>query len=309
MNMQLLSPEAKQSIFLLMRKVLFRPLPDRQFVMLHYLIAKRRRLPLNNPTTFCEKLQWLKLYGGLDRYCKYVDKYEVRDFIKETIGEEYLIPLIGVWDRVEDVPFHTLPEQFVLKATHGCDYNIICRDKAQFDTGTAKKTLKKWLNESYYLMTRENQYKYIRPRIVCEQYLQDESGELRDFKIHCFNGKPEVIQVDTTRYSGHKQDEMDMNWNRLPFTFVVPHCDEVVEKPSTFDEMVQVAETLSTVAPFTRVDLYSVFGKVYFGELTFLPAGGLANAMCREHDEYMGKYLNLEDYGFSRRATPTAATK
>src|SRR3989337_4324671 len=171
------SPKNKLITFIIdevLKKGIFRFLPDKLFITFDYFITHRKIPNLQHPKTFSEKLQWIKLYGGLEKYSKNVDKYEVRNYISETIGEKHLVPFYGVWDKFEEIDFNKLQQQFVLKATHGSGYVFICKDKSSLDLKSLKKTTTKWLSENFYKSTREIQYNLCKPRIVCEKYLEDE---------------------------------------------------------------------------------------------------------------------------------------
>ena len=275
-------------------------LPDKQAIAIRYFVTMGKKLNLKNPRTFTEKLQWVKLYGGLEKFTKYVDKYEVRDFISKTIGEEYLVPLIGKWNNFEEIDFDKLPRQFVIKATHGSGYNFICKDKSSLDKHLLQETKTKWMHESFYKKTRERQYKDCSPKIICEQYLEDETGGLMDYKILCFEGKPRIIQVVTDRYIDKigNYTFMDLNWGKLPMVYegYPPNSRTVLKKPRKFKEMLEIAKNLSRNFPFVRVDLYYVDNRIYFGELTFTPAGGLEKFDPQEVDDQLGKLIDISKY-------------
>jgi hypothetical protein len=274
-----------------------RRLPDRAFARIMFFRKKKAMLRLGNPQTYSEKIQWLKIYGGLERYAKFVDKYEVRDYISRTIGSEYLIPLIGVWDKFDDIPFDTLPASFVLKATHGQGYNFICRDKAQVDLDQLRTKVNKWLGENFYTVDREPQYKNCTPRIIVEQYMQDESGELRDYKFACFSGAPHWIQVIGDRSTGTTEDMYDSQWTHLAVTEVgYPNSPRSIPKPAQLQDMWDLATKLSSKFAFVRVDLYLVDGKIYFGELTFTPANGIITYAPKETDLALGALIDLTAY-------------
>ncbi|MEI8343973.1 MAG: ATP-grasp fold amidoligase family protein [Candidatus Moraniibacteriota bacterium] len=259
-----------------LRNTLFPLLPDKQLVAVEYFIAMKKMINLKEPKTFNEKLLWLMLYGGLEKYAKYVDKYEVREFVKETIGEEYLIPMLGVWDNFRDIPFGDLPERFVLKETHGSHYNYICKDKSLINMEKSSQQFSQWLSENYYDKFREIQYKNCKPRIICEQYMEDETGELIDYKFHCFSGEPQLIEIMTEREKSLKIDLRDIFWKNVPFSFMGYLCsDKTLIKPKKLDKMIEIARLLSKNFPYVRVDLYSISDEVYFGELTFTPGNGL----------------------------------
>lgn len=292
--------ESKLVVFIIdeiIKKRILTYLSDKQYILLNYYISRKYIPKLNNPITFSEKIQWIKLYGGLEKYTKFVDKYEVRDFIRKTIGGKYLIPLIGVWEKFEDIPFNKLPRQFVLKATHGTAYVFVCKDKSSLDMNSLKKTVNKWMQENYYKMSREIQYKNCKPMIVCEKYLEDESGELTDYKFFCFNGKPHFIYIVSNRFTKQKYDFLDLNWKKIPIIYAdYPNAIQEYKKPENLHEMIEVAEKLSKSFPFVRVDLYSIKGKTYFGELTFTPANGMDTFDPPEVDYQLGTLIDLSKY-------------
>jgi len=288
-------------IYDVIKKGILRYLSDRQFIMIDYFAVYGKMPDLQHPKTFSEKLQWVKINGCLEKYTKYVDKYEVRDFISKTIGKEYLVPLIGAWDNFEDIPFNKLPRQFILKATHGSGYGFICKDKSSLNRNELEKIVAKWMRESFYKKTREVQYKDCKPRIICEKYLEDDSGGLIDYKILCFDGKPYMIEVLSDRFTGLKYDPMDLNWNELPISAKgFRKSDRKIKKPENLNKMLYVSEMLSQSMPFVRVDLYSVNNKIYFGELTFIPAGGFDIYEPPEVNYQLGELINLSRYTTNR---------
>jgi hypothetical protein len=255
-----------------------------------------KKLNLLNPSTFNEKLQWLKLHDRNPLYTSYVDKYEVREFIEKTIGKECLVPLLGVYDEVEDVDFSILPDQFVLKPTHTSGNVIICRDKTKLDLIETKKTLIKWLKREYFWYQREWPYKNIKPRIICEELLVNETQEdLIDYKILCFNGEPKCLFLCTDRrsLSGLKVDFYDLNWNPLPFERHYPKSGKLIEKPECLEELLELSKTLSRGIPFVRVDFYIVNKQIKFGELTFYPGSGLEEFSPESFDYLLGSWIDL----------------
>lgn len=253
-------------------------------------------LNLENPLTFSEKVQWIKRYGNLERFCKYVDKYAVRSYIKKTIGEEYLIPLIGVYRRTEDIEVNSLPNSFVIKSTHAARWNLIVKDKSKVNWTQAMGKMRKWLRSSYYKRRREPNYKYIIPRLVIEEKIEDVSGDLKDYKFFCFNGEPKYIQVDAFRSSNHRRDFYDTNWTKLPIRLRYRNLRKPLDKPSKLNEMIEVARKLSKDFPFVRVDLYFANEKIYFGELTFTPGNGLKKFTPTKYDHLFGEHFDLSKY-------------
>jgi len=272
-------------------------LPDKLFLKMKFRYHTGKKLNLKNPKTFNEKLQWLKLHDRRPEYVTYVDKYAVRDYIKDTIGEEYLIPLIGVYNSVDDINWSQLPNQFVLKCTHGSSSNIICTDKRKLNIKDAKSKLKKWMNKNWFWYGREWPYKNVKPRIICEKYMVDESGkELKDYKFMCFNGEVKCIFVCTNRNfpTGMNIDIYDINWNLMPFGRPDhPGTGVKIPRPRNFDKMVKYAEKLARNIPFIRIDYYEVNGHLYFGELTFYPASGFAKFVPESYDYLLGSWLKL----------------
>ena len=280
------------------KKILSHFLSDKQFIVYDYLSVFKKFPNLKNPDTFSEKIQWIKLYGGIDKYSKYVDKYEAREFISKTMGNKHLIRLYGVWDNFNEIDFNKLPNQFVLKATHGSAYNFICKDKSLLDINNLRKTVTNWLREDFYSKTREIQYKNCRPRIICEKYMADKHGDLPEFKVFCFNGKPHMIEVISNMFSPQKGDDyMDLKWNKLKISSKEsPNSNIVVPKPNNLESILDIASKLSKNFPFVRVDLYSVNNKIYFGELTFTPASGLTSFNPPEVDHQLGELIDLSKY-------------
>ncbi len=255
-------------------------------------------LNLRSPRTFNEKLQWLKLYNRKPEYTQMVDKYAVKEYVAKLIGEEYIIPTLGVWNRVEDIDFDTLPNQFVLKTTHGGGGNgvVICKDKATFNREEARKRLQQSLGSDIYRNLREWPYKNVPRRIIAEQFLVDESGvELKDYKFFCFHGKVKCFKVDFDRQIDHKANYYSPNWELMPFGEEVcpPDFSKKLCKPVNFEHMLTLASRLAGSIPFVRVDFYNVHGKIYFGEVTFFPAGGVGRFIPESWDDTMGGWIKL----------------
>ncbi len=280
------------------KRKLFSFLPDKYVVWMDYFFTFGKPPNFKNPITISEKLQWAKLYGGLEKYSNYADKYEVRKFVAKTIGKKYLIPLIGVWDKFDDINFDKLPNRFVLKATHGSAYNYICKDKTKINMPDLKKKVEGWLSENFYKKMREVQYNSIKPRIICEKYLEDESGGLIDYKIQCFNGKPFVFEVHLDRFTNHRAVFMSLKWKKLPIRMASEPSSSVgvIKKPETLSEMIKIAKRLSKSIPFVRIDLYSVKNKPYFGEMSFTPANGLFMYVPASIGKRFGKLVDINKY-------------
>ena len=252
-------------------------------------------LCLENPQTFNEKIQWLKIYDSTPLKTRLADKFLVRDWVKEQIGEQYLIPLLGVWDQFDQIDFDRLPDQFVLKANHGCGWNIIVKDKNVLDKAEAKRKMDKWLNTNFaFCNGLELHYKDIPPRIIAEAFLENEGRELYDYKIWCFNGKPEFIVFMADRHIELKVAFYDPGWNRLPFVYTFPRYEKSAPKPENLDEMLKLAEALSKDFIHARVDFYALDdGSVKFGEMTFTTASGECRWNPPEYDLIVGQMMTL----------------
>ena len=264
-----------------------------------YKLYTTRDLNLDKPKSFTEKIQWLKLYyNTTPEHTVWADKYEVRKYIEKTIGKEYLIPLLGVWETFEDIDFDALPNQFVLKTTHDSGGVVICRDKASFDKEAARKKLNKRLHTNYYWAGREMPYKNIKPRIVAEKYMIDNSSDdLPDYKLFCFNGKPEVLFYASERFNkeGHPPyfTYYDMDLNILPIQSKGHQTDARPIIIDNWEEMKRLASILSKGHPHLRVDFYSINGRIYFGEITFHHDGGFVPFIPQEWDLKFGDMIKL----------------
>lgn len=272
-------------------------IPDKLYLKLQYKNFIGKKLDLKNPETFNEKLQWLKLYNRNPLYTQLVDKYEVRKYIAKTIGEEYLIPLLGVYDNFDEIDFDVLPSKFVLKPNHTSGNVYICKDKSQINYIQLKKEVNMWLKRRYYWIHREWPYKNVKPRIICEKYMVDESGtELKDYKFMCFNGEVKCIFVCLNRNSvnGLNINIYDPSWNLMPFGRPNHlNSNTTILKPKNFYKMVQFAEKLSRDIPFVRVDFYETNGRLYFGELTFYPGAGFEEFNPESYDYLLGSWIRL----------------
>ena len=275
-------------------------LKDDLYLKILYKSTTNKRLDLDNPKTFNEKLQWLKLNNRKKEYTIMVDKYEAKKYVAEIIGGEHIIPNIGVWDRIEDIDFNTLPDKFVLKCTHDSGGNIICKDKESLDINKAIKKMNDCLKRNYYYIGREWPYKDVKPRIIAENYMTDESKkELKDYKIFNFNGIPKLIQVDFDRFSNHKRNIYDVNWNLLDCDIFCgcttnKETNKQESKPINLEEMLEYAKKLSKGIPFLRTDFYSINGKIYFSELTFFPGGGM-RPYTEKYDNILGDWIVLPE--------------
>ena len=260
-----------------------------------YWAKTGKKLNLKNPVFYSEKIQWLKLYEVKENYSQYVDKLEVRSFVKEKIGEDHLIPLIGIYNSVSEIDWKSLPDKFVLKCTHGSGSNIVCEDKSKLNYKDSSRKLKKWVERNYYWYGRSKPYKNIKPRIIAEEYMVDDSGfELKDYKIFCFNGEPKIIQVDYSHFTNNKRNIYDTEWNYLPVSFLYNSDPNVaINKPKNLSKMLDIARTLSNSFVHVRIDLYVVFDKIYFGEMTFFPESGFGEFEPSTFSKEMGNYIKI----------------
>ena len=275
---------------------LFNWMDDKTYLKIAYRIKMGKKLDLDNPVTFNEKLQWLKLYNRRPEYTTMVDKYAVKKWVAEQIGEEYIIPTLGVWTHFDEIDFDKLPKQFVLKCTHDSGGLVICRDKKTFNKSAARKKIETCLKHNFFWGQREWPYKNVKPRIIAEQYMEDrQTKELRDYKFFAFNGEVKALFIATER--GNKEetkfDFFDDDFKHLPFTNGHPNADILPEKPIQFEHMKRLAEKLSINFPEIRVDLYECNGKVYFGEMTFFHWSGLVAFNPEKWDRIFGDWVKL----------------
>jgi hypothetical protein len=272
-------------------------IPDKLFLYLKYYFRMGKWLHLKNPKTFNEKIQWLKLYGRRPIDTILSDKYAVKEYISKTIGSEYVIPLLGVWDKFEDIDINKLPNQFVLKCTNDSGGIVVCKDKSKFNAEEARKILGRSLKIDYYVYSREKAYRNIPKRIIAEEYKEDSrTKELRDYKFFCFNGVPRVLFVASDRQTEGEEtkfDFFDMEYKHLPFTNGHPNADVLPQKPLRFEEMKKLAAKLSEGIPHVRVDFYEVDGHVYFGEMTYSHWGGMTPFDPEEWDYKLGSWIHL----------------
>jgi len=267
---------------------------DELFIKLEYFSGMKRFPNLNSPKTYNEKLQWLKLHCKDEKYTLLVDKYESKLLVKNLVGGGYIIPTLGVWDSFNEIDFDKLPNQFVLKTTHDSGGVVICKDKKTFDKETARKKLQKSLKHNFFYEHREYPYKNVKPRIIAEKFMVDESGtELKDYKFFCFDGEVKMLFVATDRPFDTRFDFFDTDFNHLPFKQGHPLATKEIKKPRGFEEMKRVATVLSKGMPHVRVDLYDINGKIYFGELTFFHFSGNVPFEPEEWDYKVGEWLRL----------------
>ena len=270
---------------------------DKLYLKCMYGAMIGRKLNLDNPKTFNEKLQWLKLYNRKPEYSKLVDKYDVKFYISKLIGEEYVIPTLGIYDSFDDIDFDALPNQFVLKCTHDSGSTVICRDKATFDFGKARTKLTRKFKSNLFWHGREWPYKDVKPRIIAEQYMEsDGDKDLTDYKFYCFNGEPKFLYIShgLSDHSTAHISYVSLDWKKQPFKRNdFADFDELPPKPVNFDKMVELCGILSANIPFLRVDFYEINGCVYFSELTFFPGSGFTAFEPQEWDEKIGEWIDL----------------
>lgn len=272
--------------------------PDAIYLKILYRLSMGERCNLKTPVKYNEKLQWLKLHDRKPEYARMVDKYEVRGYIAEAIGEEYLIPCYGVYNSFEEIDFSKLPEQFVLKCTHDSGSVEICKDKANFDFKGAKDRLTGAMGKNYYNTYREWPYKNVKPRIIAEKFMVDETvDDLRDYKIMCFNGEAKLIEVHENRFArerGYTQTFYDRAWNKLNIAQkgFIP-TDEEREKPVKLDEMLALSEKIAKDMYHARIDWYLIGDKLYFGEITFYDGSGFAKFDDEKDDIFFGSLIQI----------------
>lgn len=270
---------------------------DARYLKVLFRYKMGKPLNLDNPKTFSEKLQWLKLYDRNPEYCTMVDKYEVKKYVSERIGAEYVFPALGIWNRFEDIDFDSLPNQFVLKCTHDSGGLVIVKDKSTMDMNATRKKINHCLKRRFFYSGREWPYKDIKPRILAEQYYEDDSHTgLRDYKFFCFDGEVKALFIATDRGvegTETKFDFYDADFNHLPFTNGHPNADNPPVKPVGFEEMKELAAKLSKGIPQVRIDFYDIDGKVYFGEYTFSHWSGLKPFKPEKWDDIFGSWIML----------------
>ena len=288
---------AKILINLSKRRIIY--ISDKNFLKLLFEVRLNRKIDFNNPVTFNEKLQWLKIYDRNPLYITMVDKYEVKKYVEKILGKDYIIPTLGIFNKFSEINFDLLPNQFVIKCTHDSGGNVICRNKNNLNIDKAKKKINKCLKRNYFYGSREWPYKNVKPRILIEKYMEtDKQLGLIDYKFFCFNGKPEFIYISQglENHSTAKISFADMSYNLMEFhrsdydSFV-----ELPPKPKMFEKMKKLAELLSKNIPFVRVDFYEINGKIYFGEFTFFPCSGFVPFVPEIYDKIIGEKLKLPD--------------
>jgi hypothetical protein len=298
MNIKLLTQPEAVRIYLLKRFSWM--IPAKYYLEMLFHVRMGYKLNIKSPRTFNEKLQWLKLYDRKPEYPNMVDKFEVKEYVRGILGNEYIVPLLGVWEKPEDIEWGKLPNQFVLKTTHGGGSTgvVICPDKKSFDKEKAISVLNKSMKDNIWSELREWPYKNLHKRIIAEEYLTDQTnsvnGDLNDYKFYCFNGNVKYCEVITGRRTKKQIDFFDLNWNHMDFTFNgYDFADQRPQKPKCFDTMVEVAGKLCKDKPYSRIDLYVIGNKVYFGEITFYPASGFRGFHPDEWNIRLGDMITL----------------
>lgn len=280
-------------------KILSYFISDEKYIRIKYKLKFKKNLNLKNPQTFTEKIQWRILNDKNDIYTELTDKLLVRKYIEEKIGKEYLIKLLGVYEKVEDIDYEKLPNKFVLKCNHDSGSVIICKDKLTFNKKESNKKLEFFLKKNYYYQTREIHYKNIKPLIICEEFLEENNEAPIDYKYHCIHNNIEFIQVDIGRFNNHERNNFDKNWKLSAFIFGPKEYKfnnnfKRLEKPKSFKKMKELAIKVSKDFDYCRVDFYEVNGKVYFGEITFTPGGGMEVFSPIEWDCKLGKLWKIK---------------
>jgi hypothetical protein len=280
----------------LLKKMKF--LPPELYVKIHYEYYLGSKLDLENPSGFNEKIQWIKVFYQPEILTQLVDKYAVRSYVIDKIGESYLNKVLLIADNLKDFDFDILPDEFVVKATHACNFNLIVKDKKHLNKFKAKLSFKKWLSRNqYYRGGLEWAYKNVKPRLIVEKLMKDiENDVLIDYKFYCFSGKPTLVQVDVDRGAKHARHFYDMNWIKQPFVKGnFEYTKEELPEPINFTKMIEIAEVLADDFPFVRVDLYNIQGKIIFGEMTFYPGDGRHAFKPFEYEYEIGRLLKLPE--------------
>ena len=272
--------------------------PDKLYLGLLCRVRLGYKINWNNPKTFSEKLQWMKVNYCNPLYTCLVDKYRVKEYVADKLGIDYVIPNIGVWDSFNDIDFSALPEMFAMKCTHDSGGIVLCKNKANLDIAKAKKKLNKSLNYDFYYLGREWPYRNVDRKIIAEELLVSDDGEdLKDYKFFCFDGEVKCFKIELDRFSDHRADYYDKECTLLNFgeAYYPPEPNRHICFPDNIKEMISAAETLSKDIPFVRVDFYNVNGRIYFGEMTFFPAGGTCPYTSYEADLLLGSWLKLPE--------------
>ncbi len=271
-------------------------LNDKLFLSIRYKSIFNKKLNLENPKSYNEKLQWLKLYDRKPIYTTMVDKYKVKKYVSDIIGEEYIIPTLGIYNKFDDINFDELPNQFVIKCTHDSGGLVIIKDKKKLNIQEVRKKINECLKKNFYYSGREWPYKNVKPRIIIEKYMVDDvEKELRDYKFFCFNGNVKFFKVDFNRFIEHHANYYDVNLNIMPFGELdyLPDYKKKIDLSSNIYRMIELAEKMSRNIPFVRIDFYNVNGKIYFGEITFYPASGFGKFEPEQWDTKIGEWIKI----------------
>lgn len=274
---------------------IFNFMSDELYLKMTYKFKFGKKLNLDNPQTYNEKLQWLKINDRKAIYTTMVDKYEVKKYVANIIGKEYIIPTLGIWDNFDDIDFEKLPNRFVLKCTHDSGGIVICKNKDNFNIMAARKKIEKSLKRNYYYIGREWPYKNVKPRIIAEEYIEENEEELKDYKFFCFDGKVKALFIATDRNSKNETcfDFFDEKFNHLNITNGHPNSAKKIEKPKEFDKMKELAEKLTQKMIHARVDFYNISGQIYFGEITLYHWSGMVPFEPKEWDNKLGEMIKL----------------
>ena len=277
-------------------KYSLRFLPDKMYLQLYYFAQFKKLINFKNPKTYNEKLNWLKINDRNPEYTNMVDKYEAKKYAANIIGDEYIIPTLGVWDRFDDIDFDKLPNQFVLKCTHDSEGLVIVKDKKNFDKMSAKNKINEAMKYNFYYIGREYPYKNVKPRIIAEEYMEDNKyHELRDYKFFCFDGDPKMLYITTGRTNGETTlDFFDLEFNHIDVELHYKNSKIKLEKPKQFEKMIDLAKKLSKNIKHVRIDFYEINGNVYFGEFTFYNFSGLSKFSDNKYDILFGESLNIK---------------
>ena len=274
-----------------------RLLPDVWFLKAIFRLKLGYRLNIEHPKTFNEKLQWLKLNNRNKDYVNWVDKYEVKAYVSSVLGSEYIIPTLGIYNSFDEINFADLPDKFVIKTTHHSGGVIVCQSKEKLDFSKAKQVIESKLRSNLYYHGLEWPYKYVKPRVIVEQLLESEDGDLNDYKFFCFGGKVHCFKIDFDRFTNHKANYYSRDGQLLPFGEVVcpPDFNRKLKFPEKLNEMIECAERLAKGIPFVRIDFYSANRRIYLGEITFYPASGLGPFIPDSWDEKLGNLIDLNN--------------
>lgn len=274
---------------------LSRLIPDKLYVSLVYYKHFQKFPDLKNPQTFTEKLQWNKLYNRNPQYTVMADKILAKDYVGKKIGYEYIIPTLKVWDDPAAISLDELPDKFIMKCNHDSHSKALCTDKVTFDLDAVRRALAPRLKANAFWYGREWPYKNIKPYIFAEQLLESPDGDLKDYKVMCFNGKAKLIMLNANRFLGELEEALyDLDWKKTDITQGYP-CSKDFEKPKNFEEMIRLSEVLAEGINHVRVDWYNIEGKLFFGELTFFDGSGFVPFANPEHDLLLGSWMGLTE--------------